>query len=204
MDLTRQNKRPAAFLDRDGVLIKDHGYVYKTEDLEILPGVLEGLRFLRQHSYLLIVVSNQSGVARGLFTAKQVDEFHRELQLQLNDSLGFGLDGIYYCPHHPQGSIESLAIECDCRKPGIGLVENATRDFAIDWNRSILIGDKDSDITCAHRASLVGIQVMNGQYEAHCAPDFQIQSLADLSSLWPQLEKKFVSYGAEPVTSDVL
>ncbi len=201
MDL-RANKRPAAFLDRDGVLIRDHGYVYRLEDLEVLPGVAEGLRFLHQQSYLLIVVSNQSGVARGKFSEADVDTFHRELQARLQQVLGFSLDAIYYCPHHPEGTVEPYRIECNCRKPGVGLLEDARRDFAIDWSRSFLVGDKDSDITCAHRASLIGLQVMTGQYEAHCSPDFEIQSLAELPTIWPRLEKKFVSYGAEPLTSD--
>ena len=201
MDL-RANKRPAAFLDRDGVLIKDHGYVYKTEDLEILPGVGEGLRFLQRQGYLLIVVSNQSGVARGKFSEADVDTFHRELQNRLQQQLGFALDALYFCPHHPAGTQEPYSIDCNCRKPGIGMLEDARRDFAIDWSRSFLIGDKDSDITCAHRASLIGIQVVSGQYEAHCSPDFELRSLAELEALWPRLEKKFVAFGAEPLTSD--
>ncbi len=200
MDL-EENKRPAAFLDRDGVLIQDLGYVYRTDDLHILPGVVEGLRFLHDKGYLLIVISNQSGVARGLFTSEDVDLFHRELQHQILASLGFGLDGIYYCPHHPEGRVPHLAIECNCRKPGLGLLEDAGRDFSIDWSRSFLVGDKDSDVTCAHKASLIGIQVTSGQYEAHCSPDFEISSLADLQNIWSEIERKMIAFGAEPLTS---
>ena len=204
MDL-EASKRPAAFLDRDGVLIQDSGYVFRTDDLHILPGVLQGLQFLHEQGYLLIVISNQSGVARGLFTADEVEVFHRELQARLSSVLGFELDGIYYCPHHPEGQVPHLSIECSCRKPEVGLLEEARRDFPIDWSRSFLIGDKDSDVTCAHRASLIGIQVTSGQYEAHCSPDFEIQSLSDLPILWPRLQQKMVAYGAEPTTSsDVL
>ena len=90
MDLDK-NKIPVAFLDRDGVLIRDHGYVYKLNDLEILPGVFEGLKHLRSLGYKLVLVSNQSGVARGLFSCTDVDLFHEELQRQLKSELGFGL-----------------------------------------------------------------------------------------------------------------
>lgn len=174
---------PAAFLDRDGVLIRDHGYVYKPEDIEILPGVFEGLKLLRENSYRLILVSNQSGVARGLFTCAQVDVFHQALQSQIQAACGITLDGIYYCPHHPEGQVKSYAVNCRCRKPEPGLLEQAGADFAIDWERSFLVGDKDSDIECAMRAGIRGIQIENDQYVPHQNPHATIASLADIGKL---------------------
>jgi D-glycero-D-manno-heptose 1,7-bisphosphate phosphatase len=178
-----RTKRPAAFLDRDGVLIRDHGYVYRPEDLEILPGVLEALRWLKERGYLLIAVTNQSGVARSYFTLEDVERFHVALQEQLRSELGFGLDGIYVCPHHPDASDFMYAIVCQCRKPSTGLLEQAAEDFEIDWTRSFLVGDKASDMECARRAGIPGIQVLTGQYEADSEPSATIQSMAELPNL---------------------
>ena len=181
----RLAKKPAAFLDRDGVLIRDHGYVYQPQDLEILPGVYQGLKLLHERGYWLILVSNQSGVARGLFTCAQVDSFHAALQEQLSLHQAPRLDGLYYCPHHPEGRIPAFSIACTCRKPGIGLLEQAARDFPIDWNRSLMVGDKDTDIACAINAGIKGVQVSNEQYPGHAQPYALIE---DLSALGPCLD----------------
>ncbi len=171
--------KPAAFLDRDGVLVRDTGYVYRIEDLDILPGVPEGLKLLHDHGYLLIVISNQAGVARGYYTTEDVDRFHAEMQKCLEKQLGFALDGIYYCPHHPEGSVFEYAITCSCRKPGTALIEKAAQDFAIDWERSIMVGDRASDIECGMRAGVVGIQIDSDQYEGHGAPHVKVRDLLE-------------------------
>ncbi len=176
----RRARKPAAFLDRDGVLIRDHGYVYQPKDLEILPGVYQGLKLLKERGYWLILVSNQSGVARGLFTCQDVDTFHQALQAELALHHAPLLDGLYYCPHHPEGSVAAFRKACTCRKPGIGLIEQATLDFPIDWSRSLLIGDKDSDIECAINAGIKGVQVSGEQYQGHAKPFAIIDTLAGL------------------------
>lgn len=178
-------KKPAAFLDRDGVLNRDHGYVYRPEDLEILPGVLEGLKLLKERDYWLIVISNQSGVARALFGVEDVERFHAALNQEIIRALGFGLDAFYFCPHHPQGLIRELAIECNCRKPKSGLIEKASQDFSIDWSRSFLVGDKDSDLECAAAAGIPGIRVASGQYQSRLAA---FASLTSLESIAPILD----------------
>jgi D-glycero-D-manno-heptose 1,7-bisphosphate phosphatase len=171
--------KPAAFLDRDGVLVRDTGYVHRIEDLEILPGVPEALKLLHDHGYLLIVISNQAGVARGYYSTEDVDRFHAEMQKRLEKQLGFALDGIYYCPHHPQGSVFEYAINCSCRKPGTALIEKAAQDFSIDWEHSIMVGDRASDIECGLKAGVLGIQIESDQYEGHGAPHVMVRDLLE-------------------------
>ncbi|HYX34643.1 MAG TPA: HAD family hydrolase [Oligoflexus sp.] len=179
MEIKKKPSQPAAFLDRDGVLVRDTGYVYRLEDLEILPGVTEGLKLLHDHGFLLIVISNQAGVARGYYTIDDVDRFHAAMQKRLEDELGFRLDGIYYCPHHPMGSVLQYAMECSCRKPGTALIEQAGRDFAIDWDRSIMVGDRASDVECGLKAGVMGIQLASDQYEGHASPHVQVRDLLE-------------------------
>ncbi len=176
-------EKPAAFLDRDGVLNRDHGYVYKPADLEILPGVFEGLRLLKARGYWLIVITNQSGIARGLFSLAELETFHRSLDGQIKAALGFGLDAYYFCPHHPQGSVPAFAVDCACRKPKPGLLEQAGLDFPIDWTRSVLLGDKPSDIDCAEAQGIKGVQIVNEQYARHRQPAGSLSSLKDLGPL---------------------
>lgn len=177
--MDKKISRPAAFLDRDGVLVRDTGYVYKIEDLDILPGVIEGLKLLHDKGFLLIVISNQAGVARGYYTTDAVDAFHRELQNRLEAALGFRLDGIYYCPHHPMGEVLEYSMRCSCRKPGTALMEQAGNDFAIDWDRSIMVGDRDSDVECGLRAGIIGIQIISDQYEPHENPHAKVRDLRE-------------------------
>jgi len=177
--MDKKINRPAAFLDRDGVLVRDTEYVFRLEDLEILPDVPQALRLLHDQGYLLIVITNQAGVARGYFTIEDLETFHAELQKRLEDQLGFGLDGIYYCPHHPLGEVMEYAMECSCRKPGTGMIQKAAQDFAIDWERSVMIGDRASDIECGFRAGVAGIQIQSAQYEAHKTPHVFVRDLLE-------------------------
>jgi D-glycero-D-manno-heptose 1,7-bisphosphate phosphatase len=140
--------RPAAFLDRDGVLNIDHGYVHQLDQLDIVARASEAVRVLNEAGYLVIVITNQSGVARGLYGEEDVRRFNDELARRL-DLDRARIDAFYYCPHHPSGSVAAYAISCDCRKPKPGLLQRAAKDFAIDRSRSFLIGDKDSDIEAA-------------------------------------------------------
>ncbi len=158
-----QGSHKAIFLDRDGVLNVDLGYTYKPKDLRLVSGAIEGLRELRTLGYKLVVVTNQSGVARGFFSLADVEDFHQELLLQIRHELpGFSFDATMICPHHPDGKIPEFAIQCECRKPRIKLVTDAARDLDIDLGQSWLIGDKDSDIECAINAGMKGIQVTKG------------------------------------------
>ena len=159
--------RPTAFLDRDGVLNVDHGYAYKPEDLELVATAASAVRLLNEAGYLVIVVSNQSGVARGYFDEAAVRQFN----VQLKDALlklGARIDAFYYCPHHPNGKVSAFAVNCRCRKPQPGLLEQAARDWPVDRARSFLVGDKDDDIAAANAFGIRGakFEVAAGTLEA--------------------------------------
>ncbi|MFN3659322.1 MAG: D-glycero-alpha-D-manno-heptose-1,7-bisphosphate 7-phosphatase [Pseudolabrys sp.] len=150
-------RRPAAFLDRDGVLNVDHGYTFRPEDLEWIATAPQAVRLLNEAGYYVIVVTNQSGVARGLYDEAAVDRFHAHMQERLKEH-GAHIDAFYYCPHHPEGVVEALAKRCLCRKPESGLLEQAARDWPIDRTRSFLIGDKDHDVAAAKAFGIAGIK----------------------------------------------
>jgi len=161
--------RPAAFLDRDGTIIEDLGYLGDPERIQFVPGAQEALRALRASGYRLIVVTNQAGVARGLITEADVRRVNQRLQELLADA-GVALDAIYYCPHHPEAGSPEYRQACTSRKPGPGMIERARRDFALDLGRSVIIGDHSSDAEVArHFAGMRSIMVLtghgSGQYE---------------------------------------
>lgn len=156
--MTMLAKPKAAFIDRDGVINEERNYVHRIEDFVILPGVVDGLAVLRDAGYRLILVTNQAGIARGYYVQAVMDRLHDHLRASLAAS-GVKFDAIYFCPHHPQGSVCGLAIECNCRKPAPGLLLQAARDFDLDLGKSVLIGDKLSDIQAGQRAG-VGITVL--------------------------------------------
>jgi len=149
--------RPAAFLDRDGVLNIDHGYVHEPEKLDWVAGAPEAVRLLNEAGYLVLVVTNQSGVARGYYDEAAVKRFHAHMQEQL-EARGAHIDAFYYCPHHPQGSVKEFAVRCHCRKPEPGMLEQAAAEWPIDRARSFLIGDKDDDMTVAATFGVRGVR----------------------------------------------
>ena len=158
-----QSKRPAAFLDRDGVLNVDHGYVHRIDQLEWIPGAPEAVRILNKAGYLVIVVSNQSGVARGYFDEAAVKRFHAHMQDSLQ-AQGAHIDAFYYCPHYPEGTVKQFAVQCRCRKPSPGMLEQAAREWPIDLDRSFLIGDKDDDMATATAFNIRGIKFDSRAY----------------------------------------
>jgi D-glycero-D-manno-heptose 1,7-bisphosphate phosphatase len=149
--------RPAAFLDRDGVLNVDHGYVYLPERLEWIAGAPEAVRLLNEAGYTVIVVTNQSGIARGYFDEAAVHTFNAHLQTGLA-AHGAHVDAFYYCPHHPKGTVKDFAIDCLCRKPGTGMLEQAAADWPIDRAKSFMIGDRDGDVGAATAFGIRGIK----------------------------------------------
>ena len=180
MSTKKPDLRPTAFLDRDGVLIHDSGYVFKIDDLQILPHVPETLKSLQDRGYLLIVISNQAGVARGYFGESEVREFHKELYRQIEKRSGAKIDAFYYCPHHPEAKIPEYRKVCDCRKPRIAMLLEAARDFGVDWEKSFFVGDRASDIDCAINAKIRGFQIHSDQYEMHPNPFANITTLKDV------------------------
>jgi D-glycero-D-manno-heptose 1,7-bisphosphate phosphatase len=146
-------KKKAAFLDRDGVINKDFGYVHKWSEFEFVDGIFDLLKLLERHEYLLIVITNQSGIARGYYDVKTVEKLHDKMTHVLS-SHGIHLDEIYYCPHLPSGDLVEYAVECSCRKPMPGMILTAAREHNIDLSKSILIGDKITDIVAGQKAGL--------------------------------------------------
>jgi D-glycero-D-manno-heptose 1,7-bisphosphate phosphatase len=157
MSVTGTDKKPAAFLDRDGVLNVDHGYVHAIDRLDWIAGAPQAVRLLNEAGYHVFVVTNQSGVARGLYDEASVKTFHTHMQDVLM-AQGAHVDAYYYCPHHPQGTLKELAVECLCRKPGTGMLEQAAREWPIERSRSFLIGDRDGDMAAAAAFKIRGIR----------------------------------------------
>ena len=158
-------RTPAIFLDRDGTLNVEKGYLCRPGELELLPGVGEALRSLRQAGFRLVIVTNQPVIARGEANEADVAAVHRRLEWELGKSGAF-VDAIYVCPHHPDGGFPGergdLKIVCDCRKPAIGLIERASRELQIDTACSWMIGDQTRDIEMARRAGLRSVLVQTG------------------------------------------
>jgi len=152
-----QTKRPAAFLDRDGVLNVDHNYVFKPGHLDWIADAPEAVRLLNEAGYTVIVVTNQSGIARGYYSEADMHRFHAHMQEALRTQ-GAHIDAFYFCPHHPDGKVKELAIKCDCRKPGTGMFQQAARDWPLDLGRSFMIGDKDGDMEAAAAFNIHGIR----------------------------------------------
>lgn len=151
----------AVFVDRDGVISEEVGYLADVEHVRLIPRSAEAVKVINQSALKIIAITNQSGVARGYFSEEMLGHVHRKMEQLLSDQ-GALLDGIYYCPHHPEGTVEAYRIECDCRKPSAGLLIQAAEEHAIDLSSSYLVGDKRTDIECAHRAGAKGILVLTG------------------------------------------
>ena len=158
--------KPACFLDRDGVIIRDVGYLSNPDELELIGGAGDAIRRLNDAGIPVVVVSNQSGVARGLFGEAQVALVHERLERELA-SCDARVDLIHYCPHHPTIGDGAYTIDCECRKPSPGMLRRATAELRLDLPRSFMIGDKLSDLEVAHRAGCRSILVRTGYGDDH-------------------------------------
>jgi D-glycero-D-manno-heptose 1,7-bisphosphate phosphatase len=139
---------PAIFLDRDGTIIEDLGYLGDPKQIRVIPGAVDAIRALRDAGFRLVLVTNQAGVARGLITEADVRQVNGGLERLLQDA-GIRLDGVYYCPHHPDHGPPEYRRDCDCRKPKPGMIHQAARDLQLDPSRSVIIGDHVSDMALA-------------------------------------------------------
>jgi D-glycero-D-manno-heptose 1,7-bisphosphate phosphatase len=151
----------AVFLDRDGTVNEEVGYLTDLEKLRLIAGAGAAIRRLNQAGFKVVLVTNQSGVARGYFEESLVHKAHGRLQELLKPE-GATIDAMYYCPHHPTAGNSHYTLDCACRKPRTGLIEKAVKDLDIDINHSYMVGDKWSDIELAQRAGVRGILVMSG------------------------------------------
>ncbi len=170
-------KRPAVFIDRDGTVNEQMGYINHLSRFVMFPCASEAIKLLNHHQYLAIIVSNQSGVARGYYPIELVDEVHNHMKALLKKEGAF-VDGIFFCPHYAKGNVPEYSIECNCRKPNTGLIEKACETFDIDMANSFVIGDRNSDIEMAFRLDMKGILVSTGY------------GLGDMEYVFPKLSCK--------------
>lgn len=150
-----KQRKPAVFFDRDGVLNRDHGYTYRQQDFQWMPGAIETIRYFNELGYYVFVVTNQSGVARGYYTEQDIAILHDFMNRELMQKGGH-IDGFYYCPHHPQGKVEKYNMICNCRKPAAGMLIQALEEWNVDVEKSLLIGDKISDLQAAEAVGIKG------------------------------------------------
>lgn len=150
--------KPAVFLDRDGVINVDRGYVHKRDEFEYIDGVFDAVKKCKDMGYLLVLVTNQSGIARGMFTEEQFETLTEWMDWNFAEN-DIDFDGIYYCPHHPEATVEQYKEECDCRKPSPGMFMSAQSFLDIDMENSVMIGDKKEDMMAAQAAG-VGTRIL--------------------------------------------
>jgi D-glycero-D-manno-heptose 1,7-bisphosphate phosphatase len=161
MAVSGNGQRGAVFLDRDGTLIEEVGYLDRPDRVELYPWSAAAVRALNLAGFRVFIASNQSGIARGFFTEATVDAVHAHIS-ELLAAGGARIDAYYYCPHHPDGKVPEYARVCTCRKPGPGLIERAVRDHGIDPARSFVVGDRWLDIGLARRVGARGVLVRTG------------------------------------------
>jgi D,D-heptose 1,7-bisphosphate phosphatase len=154
----------AVFLDRDGTIIKDVGYLSSPDQIQFIPGSIEAIKKLKEAGYKVVVVTNQAGIARGLITEDMLQTVDKVLHKWILNG-GTHLDGIYYCPHHPEHGVYPYKQACECRKPHPGLIKKAEKDLNIDLSRSFMVGDKASDVEAGKRAGTRTIFVLSGRGE---------------------------------------
>lgn len=163
--------KPAVFLDRDGTLNVEKNYLYRAEDFEFIPGALEAVSMLNRAGFLVVVLTNQSGIARGFYSEADLHQLHRHVDTMLV-AAGARVDAWYYCPHHPEGR-EPYQQACDCRKPLPGMLLQAAAEHGIDLSRSWMIGDKAVDVEAGFAAGCRPLLVLTGygSFERAQIPD---------------------------------
>ena len=160
--------RPGVFFDRDGVLNLDHGYIGEAGRFELAEGAARAIRLCREAGYLIFVVSNQAGVAHGFFDEAAVESLHAHMKATLA-AQGAMIDDIRYCPHHPEARHARYRKQCDWRKPGPGMILDIARHWPVDLGRSLLIGDKQSDMEAAAAAGVRGFLYQTGPLDRFVA-----------------------------------
>lgn len=169
--------RKALFLDRDGVVNIEIGYLHRIEDVKFVPGIFSLCRTAIKLGYRLVIVTNQAGIARGFYTEA---DFER-LMLWMREELraqGVELDAVYYCPYHPEHGVGEFKREHEDRKPGVGMLKRAEREFGVLLEDSVLVGDRCSDIAAANKAGLKQAFLVTGTEEASCQGEcIEVQQL---------------------------
>lgn len=192
-----KQKQKCIFLDRDGTINEYVRFLSKKEDFKLIPGVAEAIKKINNSEYLCVVITNQPIIARGESTVENLNDIHKKMETLLGNE-GAYIDGLYYCPHHPdkgfEGEIPELKIECECRKPKIGMILQAVKDFNIDLSESILIGDTTLDIQCAKNAGITSVLVQTGEAgldkKFNVTPDYIAKDLLEAVRITLEKEKK--------------
>ena len=161
MTSERQPVRPAVFLDRDGTINEQMGYINHLSRFQMLPGAARAIARLNEAGFAVVVVSNQSGLARGYFPDELLTAVHKKMRAELAEEGGH-VDGLYFCPHHPEAKRAEFRVACDCRKPKPGLVLQAAAEMNLDLSRSFMVGDRWSDLKCGVQAGVTPLLVLTG------------------------------------------
>ena len=173
--------KPAVFLDRDGTLIDEAGYLDRLERLSLFPYAIDAVRLLNRAALPVVVISNQSGVARGIFPESFVAEAHGHLASRLRQG-GALIDSFRYCPHHPEAAVARYRELCDCRKPAPGMLRSAAGELDLDLSRSVVVGDKWDDVGAARAAGARAVLVRTGygrSAEAEPRPGLAADAIVD-------------------------
>ncbi|MGY3861118.1 D-glycero-beta-D-manno-heptose 1,7-bisphosphate 7-phosphatase [Aeromonas lacus] len=174
------NKIKVAFLDRDGVINKEVNYLHNICDFEFTENCIDGLKEIRNLGYEIVIITNQAGIARGYYSEQQYQKLTNWYRTRLKEE-GVDILDIFHCPHHPEGRVESLSRECNCRKPSPGMIEQACAKYPIDLMSSILVGDKNSDMYAAIRAGIPLFFLVQTGYEVKKPVDTAVVSETLLS-----------------------
>lgn len=174
-------KKKAVFLDRDGTINIDKGFLYRKEDVEFIDGVIDFIRLLNNDGIIVVVVTNQSGVARGYYSEDDVQKLHTYINNELH-KVNAHIDRFYYCPHHPEAPVHQYRIDCACRKPKPGMIHQAMEDLNIDPRSSFMIGDMARDICAGKKAGLTSILICEDEGAVDMTshdeePDLVVKSL---------------------------
>lgn len=178
----------AVFLDRDGTLIEEAGYLDRIERLVFFPYTVDAVRVLNRAGFAIVVITNQAGIARGIVREAFVAEAHRHISMRL-EAGGARIDAFYYCPHYPEGLVEAYRTTCDCRKPQPGLLRRAAVDLDLDLARSFVVGDQWHDLAAGRAVGARGVLVRTGlgwraeaKPEAQLVPDAIVDNLMDAAA----------------------
>jgi D-glycero-D-manno-heptose 1,7-bisphosphate phosphatase len=180
----------AAFLDRDGTIIRQVELMHEIGQLRLLPGAAAAIRHFNEKGLLVMVVTNQPVVARGLAREQEIEQVHEELNRRLR-AKGAHIDAFYFCPHHPNATLEQYRSKCPCRKPEPGMILRAAEEHGVDLSRSVMIGDTTQDIVAGHRAGVRTILVRTGHggrdpWQCPCSPDWTAKNLLEAANVWTE------------------
>jgi D-glycero-D-manno-heptose 1,7-bisphosphate phosphatase len=187
-------KRKAIFLDRDGTIIRHVELLHKSSEVRLIPGAADAIRIMNELGYLVIMVSNQPVVARGIIGPEEVDRLNGMLADRLSKQ-GAVIDVSYFCPHHTKANIKKYRMACDCRKPGPGMIFAAAKDYYLDLKKSFLVGDSTQDVQAGNRAGVKMILVRTGHggkdpWQHEGKPDFTAKDILGATRIIKRISKR--------------